>query len=123
MNSSTIKKYILCIMGILFIIIVLKYDIGIPCMFHMITGFYCPGCGATRAIRELTRFNIYQAFRYNALIIILFPFVIAYIIYKYIFKGKKNIPNNIFVFLLIVTILFGILRNISIFYFFAPNTI
>lgn len=24
-----------------------------PCLFHKWTGYYCPGCGGTRAVREL----------------------------------------------------------------------
>ena len=25
-----------------------------PCIFHALTGIYCPGCGAGRALRALT---------------------------------------------------------------------
>lgn len=121
MKFSTRKKYILYLIGILVIIIMLKYDIGIPCIFHIITGYYCPGCGGTRAIRALAHFNIHQAFRYNALIVLLFPFAMIYLIYKYVFKGRKSISNNIWLILLIITILFSILRNIPMLYILAPT--
>ncbi len=110
-------------LGILIIIIHLKYDVGVPCIFFKITGLYCPGCGITRAIFSLMKFDIYQAFRYNMLIIILLPFAISYYIYIFIFKGKKRIPKKVLNFLLIITILFGILRNIPEFEFLMPTKI
>lgn len=36
-----------------------------PCMFHEIAGFYCPGCGGTRAVRALLRGKIVDSFVYN----------------------------------------------------------
>ena len=123
MKSITYKEIIIYITGILFIIFFLKYDIGIPCVFHMLTGFYCPGCGATRAIRALMKFNIYEAFRYNSLIVILFPLGLVYFIYKYVINGRKNIPNWIWIFFLIITVIFGIFRNISAFNYLAPTSI
>ena len=117
------KKIILLLTGILFIIVFYKYDIGIPCIFHLITGFYCPGCGGTRAIKSILHLDFYQAFRYNALVTVLIPFTIIFLIYKYIFNGKRKIPNSIWIFLLIIVILFGIIRNIYIFNFLAPITI
>ena len=29
-----------------------------PCMFHALTGFSCPGCGSTRAVSALLRFDL-----------------------------------------------------------------
>ena len=29
-----------------------------PCMFHALTGFSCPGCGSTRAVSALFRFDL-----------------------------------------------------------------
>ena len=106
--------------GILAIILYLKYDIGIPCIIFELTGLYCPGCGATRAIFSLSKLQPYQAFRYNPLIVILIPFAILYLVYKYILKGEKKTPNWIWCILLIITILFGVLRNIPAFYCLAP---
>ena len=123
-KGYNLKKIIIFLMlGILIIIIHLKYDVGVPCIFFKITGLYCPGCGITRAIFSLMKFDIYQAFRYNMLIIILLPFAISYYIYIFIFKGKKRIPKKVLNFLLIITILFGILRNIPEFEFLMPTKI
>lgn len=32
-----------------------------PCWFHLITGYYCPGCGGTRALRALFHGHFLQA--------------------------------------------------------------
>ncbi len=36
-----------------------------PCPFHLITGYYCPGCGGTRAFYALLHGRILQAFFYH----------------------------------------------------------
>lgn len=33
----------------------------LPCPFHALTGLWCPGCGATRALGDLTRGDIAAA--------------------------------------------------------------
>ena len=107
-----------------------NFGFGIPCIFHEITGFYCPGCGITRAIESVISLNFYQAFRYNMLVTLLLPFFVVCVvdeIYCYIVDRKKTlyskIPTNFLIVLLIITILFGILRNISLFDFLAPMDI
>ena len=41
----------------------------LPCLFHTMTGWYCPGCGGTRAFRYLLRGEWFQSFRYHPLIL------------------------------------------------------
>lgn len=36
-----------------------------PCIFHSLTGLYCPGCGGTRACRLLLSGHIFQSFLYH----------------------------------------------------------
>lgn len=117
MESRKKLKIFIYAIGILGIILIIKYNLRIPCVFHELTGLYCPGCGATRAINSLVRLKHYQAFRYNMLIIILIPFFVIYLLTKEKFK----IPNWIWYTILIITILFGILRNIPYFSFLAPT--
>lgn len=38
------------------------------CLLHDLTGFYCPGCGATRALELLARGDVLGAARMNALL-------------------------------------------------------
>ncbi len=48
----------------------------IPCPFHHITGFHCPGCGSQRALHELFHGNIYGAFRLNPLMVLTLPILV-----------------------------------------------
>lgn len=101
--------------GIMYIYFFKHLKITIPCVFHKFTGLYCPGCGITRCFNALLHLEFYQAFRYNPLVFILLPFSIIYIIiyFSYRIKNKKFVlPNWIWYGLLIITIIFGILRNI-----------
>lgn len=41
---------------------------GLPCLFHLITGFYCPGCGGTRAVKFLIRGQILKSIQYHPLV-------------------------------------------------------
>lgn len=122
------KKIILLVLiFIIYFILVFKFNIYIPCLFHKITNLYCPGCGVTRMIISLLKGNLYQAFRYNMLIFILTPFLMFFI-FDHIISRKKQrdalyekIPNSIWYILIIVLVIFGIIRNI--FPFFAPTII
>ena len=53
--------------------------LGLPCVVHSFTGLYCPGCGASRALASLLRLEFYQAFRWNPLLVVLFPFALFYL--------------------------------------------
>lgn len=38
------------------------------CMFHLLSGLDCPGCGITRALHELLHGRIGEAFRFNPML-------------------------------------------------------
>jgi hypothetical protein len=44
-----------------------------PCSFHALTGFYCPGCGAARALHHLLRGELSAALRCNLPFVLLLP--------------------------------------------------
>ncbi|MBO6195097.1 MAG: DUF2752 domain-containing protein [Bacilli bacterium] len=121
------KKIIFIIFLIILSVLVLEDIISIPCPIHFITKLYCPGCGITRMIKSIIKLDFYQAFRYNQLVFILFPFflflIIDYLI-KIISKKEpiyKKIPEYVWIILIILLLIFGIIRNI--FPYFAPTTI
>jgi hypothetical protein len=43
------------------------------CPFLALTGWYCPGCGTTRALHALLHGNVAQAFAYNSVAFIAVP--------------------------------------------------
>jgi len=108
----------------------INYDFGIPCVFHELTGLYCPGCGVTRMLESLVKLDLYQSFRYNMLAFLIFPILIvcaADSIYCYIIARSttiySKIPYKVLLTVLIVTLAFGVLRNIGAFDFLAPTDI
>jgi hypothetical protein len=40
------------------------------CIFHLLTGLHCPGCGTTRCLHALLHGDLAQAAAYNILILI-----------------------------------------------------
>lgn len=129
------KRIKIVIVSIIFIVVLaylIKYvfntfSVSVPCLFHEITGFYCPGCGMTRAVYSFMELDIKSGFRNNFLLVLLIPVAIYYLIkFIYYFINGKVINNGSFInqkmvaFLLFVTILFGILRNFDYFSFLQP---
>ena len=65
-----------------------------PCMFHKITGLYCPGCGGTRAVFSFFRGEIVRSFKFHPLVPYTFIlggwFMLSQTI-EYLSKGKLSI--------------------------------
>jgi hypothetical protein len=53
-----------------------------PCPFRALTGFYCPGCGTTRALHALLHGHLGEAFGLNPLMVLMLPFL-AYSLLSY----------------------------------------
>ena len=49
------------------------------CIFYMLTGLECPGCGSQRALHALTHLHVAEAFHYNALLVSALPFLVLYV--------------------------------------------
>ena len=103
---------------------------GIPCVFYQTTGFYCSGCGASRALRSILHLDFYQALRYNAIFTISFPLLAVYfsaLAISFIRFGKDEISRKISMkpvwVLIALAVVYGILRNIPAFAFLAPTSL
>ena len=83
-----------------------KYPL--PCLFHIITGLYCPGCGAGRASYSILHGRFYMAFRYNPM-------------YVTVLTGGNHVDEKInpkiLYAVLILVMAFGIIRNIPVYPF------
>lgn len=47
----------------------LHWLIHMPCIFHALTGLYCPGCGGTRAVKYLLAGQIGKSLQYHPLVL------------------------------------------------------
>ena len=96
----------------------------LPCIFYMMTGLYCPGCGAGRACYSILHLQFKDAFCYNPLMTILLPLIGLYIAVRavdWVITGGNHVDGRIsikvLVWLLIFVLIYGILRNIPVFPF------
>lgn len=44
-----------------------------PCLFHALTGWYCPGCGSARAMHEMLHGHLRAAFALNPAVLFVVP--------------------------------------------------
>lgn len=126
------KKRLLAVAGVaaagaLYIVICRWTGWGIPCLFHRITGLYCPGCGVSRMLLSMATLDFAAAFRWNPLLFVLSPFAAVYLLYglyAYLFQ-KENVllrrtPGIVWILLIVLLVGFGVLRNLPGCAFLAP---
>jgi hypothetical protein len=129
--KNRIKKLLITsitiiIVGVLYSIFWRATGIAIPCVFHKVTGLYCPGCGVSRMSVSLLHLEFYKAFRYNPGVMVILPFLFIYFIEwstKYIRGESLELSKKQKVFFEIIAVLlvvYGILRNIPKFSYLAP---
>ncbi|TCU77306.1 uncharacterized protein DUF2752 [Tissierella praeacuta] len=118
------KKEIKILLPIIIILVIFIYFADplsgpiIPCIFNRITGFYCPGCGMTRALHSILRFDFYQAFRFNSLIFIVPPIFVIYYIFEY--NNYIKVAKIILILMIVIALGFGIIRNTIAFSYLSP---
>ena len=90
----------------------------IPCLFHRVTGLYCPGCGVSRMCLALLRLDFAAAWRANPVLLMLLPvgMVLAVRIAGQYIKTGNALPTalqeRVLIGMVILLVLFGILRNL-----------
>lgn len=100
-----------------------------PCPFRFLTGWYCPGCGSTRALHHLLHGRVGTAFGYNVLMVSFVPFLLVNGVARKLAGGRarlfdeKALSPVAIVAMLVVIVLFGVVRNLPMypFGFFAPH--
>lgn len=94
-----------------------KSGFFLACPFRFLTGFTCPGCGATRALHQILHGHFETAFMLNPLFLLAIPFLLfALIRYSVIvMRGGVPRPNALpapFIYAIFFIILsFWIFRN------------
>ncbi|HEX7715187.1 MAG TPA: DUF2752 domain-containing protein [Bacillota bacterium] len=48
------------------------------CLFRILWGIRCPGCGMTRALSCVLHAHFSQAFYYNSLVVLVFPLLVLF---------------------------------------------
>jgi len=79
------------------------------CVFHDLTGLYCPGCGSTRALYQLLHGNLLGALHDNVMAVLAVPFFA----YAAVRKEPLSLIHPYWIWGLFYTlVVFTILRNI-----------
>ena len=78
-----------------------------PCVFHLLTGLECPGCGSTRALYHLLHGDVAGAFSLNPMLFVAVPFAGAA-------TASRRLATHPVTgwAAAVVTVLWGILRNV-----------
>lgn len=104
--------------GICYGIWVRQTGLAVPCLFHVITGFKCPGCGMTRMCVALLRLDFAGAFHYNQVLFFLMPVLGSIFLADtaaYVKTGRWSVgrvQSYILYVSIAVLIVFGVIRNI-----------
>ncbi len=93
-----------------------------PCAFYAVTGYYCPGCGGTRAVFALAHGHILRSFLYNPVVLYAAVlggwFMISQTVER-ISRGRLKIGmrfRTIYLWLaLAIVIVYFIIRNILVY--------
>ena len=88
------------------------------CVFHRVTGWNCPGCGGLRATHHLLHGEVAAALRFNALVVLGAPVVLA-LAARWLWvrwRGRRVPPRplaTLWIWVLVAVLIgFGIVRNL-----------
>ena len=104
------------------------FGFGLPCVFHALTGLYCPGCGTMRAAMALLDGNLRLAARNNLLLAVFVPALLVLLCgeaWGYL-SGRgtprllKKAELPLCIALGTLAVVFTVLRNLPSFSFLAP---
>jgi hypothetical protein len=102
----------------LFIVDPVRSDAYPVCVFHALTGWYCPGCGSARALHQLLHGHLPEALGLNAAAVLLVPaFACSALSYtsRVVFRNpfrRGLVPASRIHLLLAFIVAFWIVRNI-----------
>lgn len=92
--------------------------LAVPCLFHLVTGLQCPGCGATRMCLALLRLDFAAAWAANPGLLLLLPFLcvlLGRMGWRYVVRNKVRLTRgeNALIWCMVgCLLLYGLLRNL-----------
>lgn len=87
-----------------------------PCVFHSMTGLFCPGCGITRMLHALVHGDLRGAFAMNAMVLLMLPVLATMLVNEA--RSRRMVPGAAARLMyspwawLGVVVAFGVLRNL-----------
>lgn len=115
-SRKVIFLLLICIFAAAFLIWLRLGGPGIPCLFHLVTGLDCPGCGVTRMILAVSRMDFKTAMRANPFLFVTFPcpaLLLTHYAHRWLKNGKISKKAEACAALYCVgLVLFGIFRNL-----------
>ncbi|MPN48549.1 hypothetical protein SDC9_196159 [bioreactor metagenome] len=96
------------------------------CPLYALTGWYCPGCGALRAVHDLSVGDLAGAWMMNPLLVLSVPYLVGVWIaaVQRSATGRPRrwvAPGWLVLSVAIALTLFGVLRNVPALSFLAPH--
>ncbi|GGU57388.1 DUF2752 domain-containing protein [Lentzea flava] len=87
------------------------------CPIKWLTGFNCPGCGATRMVHALLHGDIVGAFHYNAVLLVLGVPLVLWLFGRWTrdkWTGeRRSVPKSVGFAVLVVAAVWGVGRNLA----------
>lgn len=109
---------VLFLAGLVYGAVVRATGVAVPCMFYLITGLKCPGCGVTRMCVALLQLDFWTAFLSHPMLLLQLPFLLIILVRNtltYIRKGVWCLKpaENLTIYLCIgLLVIFTVLRNV-----------
>lgn len=96
------------------------------CLFHKLTGWNCPGCGATRALHSLLHGEVRAGLRDNALVAGVLPLLVGLEVWNFFRRRRGQRTVSVFTpfrlwLVLAVMAVFTVLRNLPAFAWLSPQ--
>lgn len=113
-----LKGAVILMAGCAYYVWVSLTGLGIPCLFHLVTGLKCPGCGVTRMLMSILRLDLSAAFSYNAVLLCLLPPLLSLALFpliRYVRTGSRfmtRAENALIYAAAAVLIIWGVVRNL-----------
>jgi hypothetical protein len=118
-RSTLVGIWLLLIAGAIYLFVFEPGRTGFfpVCLFRLLTGLTCPGCGTTRALHEIMHGHLLEAFMLNPLLLLALPLLLfAFVRYSLmVLRGhiprKNALPAPYIYALFFIVVGFWIFRN------------